>query len=116
VVTDSAIYNFKPKSYSHSQRRIPVWHMGEPALVLAAPSRVPQALRARPPASLLLLTAAPRAEGLILSKSSDEVLFQVTNDYDYRFVIQRRAELVEMVRRSQRTRGGQGGGRPRPRC
>jgi hypothetical protein len=34
---------------------------------------------------------------VLLSRSSDECLIQVNNDYDYRFVITQRAEVVEVV-------------------
>ena len=38
-----------------------------------------------------------QVSGVVLSRNSDEVVVQVTNDYDYHFRVVRRAELAEVI-------------------
>ena len=38
--------------------------------------------------------------GLILSRASDELIFQVSDSYDYRYEIKRRSEVLEMLSKS----------------
>lgn len=40
-----------------------------------------------------------KLEGVVLSRSSDEIVFQVDQEHDYRYVVQRRAEVVEVLSR-----------------
>jgi len=51
VLTDCALYNFRPGVYNKCRRRIPF----------------------------------VKISGVILSQSSDELVFQIQNDYDYRY-------------------------------
>jgi len=65
ILTNEALYNFKPKAFKEAQRRIPLKN----------------------------ITSA------VISQSSNEVVFQVADDYDYRFVIKNKAELLRIFQK-----------------
>ncbi len=65
LITDQAIYNFKPKKYKEFQRRIGFEDL----------------------------------QCVVLSKNSDEMVFQVSNEHDYRFVVPRKADALTMLQR-----------------
>jgi len=63
IITDRAIYNFKPGTFKSAKRRIRMHEV----------------------------------RGLVLSRTSDEMLVQVLDSYDYRFAFKRRSEAVQVL-------------------